>query len=287
MASRLTRFLYDTQETTKRMKVAVVALELDFDPGVNREKMVHMVNIIKEAHSDIELIAFGELTLGWYCPDRRPEYHWRTAESVPGETTETISNLAVEYGIYVSFGLTESCNGKLFNTQVLINPAGENQAIHRKMHPRDSLYAHGAMPVTITNINGIKTGIVICSDTANPRTMWELIKNRLDLILLSLADDSDEGLFMTCFNARMYDAWIVTPNRFGDEDGYFWDGHMVISDPLGGLQATARGQEQYLVHELRFANDRSWLKSILRNILVKAPLSFHVLRNWSRARTYL
>jgi hypothetical protein len=28
-----------------------------------------------------------------------------------------------------------------------------------------------------------------------------------------------KGLFMAQFNARMYDAWIVTANRFGDENG--------------------------------------------------------------------
>jgi hypothetical protein len=31
--------------------------------------------------------------------------------------------------------------------------------------------------------------------------------------------NSMKGLFMAQFNARMYDAWIVTANRFGDENG--------------------------------------------------------------------
>jgi len=35
-------------------------------------------------------------------------------------------------------------------------------------------YISGSYPVTITDINVIKTGIVISSDAAHPRTMWEL-----------------------------------------------------------------------------------------------------------------
>ena len=98
----------------------------------------------------------------------------------------------------------------MYNTQVLLNPQGQVQAIHRKWNlkpgEKQANYQPGPKPVTITDINGIKTGFVICSDAANPNAMWQLMKNRLELILISLADDSDEGLFMAKFNARMYDA---------------------------------------------------------------------------------
>ena len=63
------------------------------------------------------------------------------------------------------------------------------------------LYCKGIVPITITDINGIKTGIVIYSDVANPFMMWELVKNRLELVSLSLADDSDKGHLMAMFNA--------------------------------------------------------------------------------------
>jgi len=141
--------------------------------------------------------------------------------------------------------------------------------------------------VTLTDIKGVKTGIVICSDAASPRTMWELMKQPLDLILLSLADDGDEGLFMAKSNARMYDAWIVTANRDGDEEGTFWNGHLMISDPCGQLRVTGQDREQVLVYELGFADSQSWPKRAIRNVWVKTPLAFHILRNWKRAKSYL
>jgi len=91
---------------------------------------------------------------------------------------------------------------------------------------------------------------------------------------------------MAKFNARMYDAWIVTANRYGDEDGYYWNGHVMVSDPCGGLRATGQDQEQVLVYELGFADRRSWLKRAIRNVWVKGPLPWHVLRNWKRVKSY-
>jgi predicted amidohydrolase len=198
-----------------------------------------------------------------------------------------MARLAAENGIYLSFGLSESRDGRLYNAQVLLNPGGEIQAVHRKRCPKSDTFSRGPVPVTVTEIKGIKTGMLICSDAASPRTMWELMKNRLELIVLSLADDSDAGLFMAKFNARMYDAWMITANRYGDEDGHSWDGHLMISDPLGRLRVTTNGLEQYQVYDLGFASSSSWPKWLVRSAMVKAPLVSHVLGNWKRVRSYL
>jgi predicted amidohydrolase len=286
MASGLDAFLYDEQGATKHLKLATVALQCDAEPSVNRARVVAMTEAIVDAHPDVELVVFGEVILCWYTPRRR-EYHQRTAEPIPGETTRIMARLAAEHGIYLSFGLSESRDGRLYNAQVLLNPAGEIQAVHRKRYPKSDTFSRGPVPVTVTEIKGIKTGMLICSDAASPRTMWELMKSRLELIVLSLADDSDEDLFMARFNARMYDAWMVTANRYGDEDGHFWDGHLMVSDPLGRLRVTTNGREQYQVYDLGFASSSSWPKWLLRSAMVKAPVIFHVLRNWKRARSYL
>jgi len=166
--------------------------------------------------------------------------------------------------------LSELDGTSLRDAQVLLDPQGQVQAIHRKWNlkpvEKKANYQPGPVPVTITDNKGIKTGIIICSDAASPHAMSRLLKSRLDLIILSLADDSDEGLLMAKFNARMYDAWIVTANRYGDENGYFWNGHMVISDPCGELRVTGQGHEQYLVYELVCAAHPSWLKRVSRNV---------------------
>ena len=88
---------------------------------------------------------------------------------------------------------------------------------------------------------------------------------------------------------RWFEGNVGTRTRtflFGDQDGYFWNGHIVISDPLGSLRATAQDKEGYLIYELGFDANQSWLKRIIGNMIVKAPVLLHVLRNWRRVREY-
>lgn len=291
MTSKFKPLLYNDQTATKRLKVASVAMSCDRDPDANHAKIADTVSTITQAYPDIKLVIFGEMILGWYNPGEMPEYHRRVSRPISSVTLQPFSDLAVQHAIYLCFGMSEIDGESLHNTQVLINPEGQVQAIHRKWNlkpgEKKANYQPGPVPVTITDIKGIKIGIVICSDTAAPRAMWELMKSRLDLIILSLADDSDEELFMAKFNARMYDAWIVTANRYGDENGHYWNGHIVISDPCGNLRVTGQDQEQFLVYDLGFADKQQWPKMAIRNAWVKTPLVFHILRNWKRAKSYL
>ena len=282
-------WLYNEQQAVKRLKVASMTMKCNPEPDVNRARMVTAVKEIKAIHLDVKLVVFGEMVLCWYTPGMR-EYNHRVAEPIPGETTSILAGLAAEQDTFICFGLLESSSGGMLNTQVLVNPQGEVQTVHRKWNlkrqERGAGFQPGPRPVTVTDILGVRTGIVICSDAASPRAMWELMKSGLDMILLSLADDHDQGLFMAHFNARMYDAWIVTANRYGDENGYFWNGHTVISDPLGALKATSQDKAGVLVHELCFDDRKPIMKRILRYLIVKTPLLFHILRNWDRIKEY-
>ena len=112
------------------------------------------------------------------------------------------------------------------------------------------------------------------------------MRGQYDLILHSLADD-DRDDFVTLIQARMYDAWFVTANRFGREGDHFWPGLITLTDPLGRIRGTTCGQEQVLIYELCFADPGSRLKRTLRNAWVKLPVLLHVARNWKQAKSYL
>ncbi|HEX5484145.1 MAG TPA: carbon-nitrogen hydrolase family protein, partial [Terriglobia bacterium] len=47
------------------------------------------------------------------------------AEPIPGPATSRFSALAQDLGIWIIFGMDENRGGKLFNTAVLMNPAGQ------------------------------------------------------------------------------------------------------------------------------------------------------------------
>lgn len=65
---------------------------------------------------------------------------------------------------------------------------------------------------------------------------------------------------------KVFDYWIITTNRYGEEDGYFYEGDMIISDPLGQLHRTAVGKVQFMCERLIFVINESAEKQTLRRI---------------------
>ena len=291
MLQGIKTWLNHTRAPGEIIHVAAVTIAVDRDPEVNLAHIASQVDAVLQAHPDTDLVFFGELLLGWFDPGGDPAYHRALARPLTPGLLQPLAERCRRYGIYLSFGLPERDGPDLYNTQVLIDPQGQVQAIHRKWNLKgDERLAGvrpGPSPLTVTDIQGWKTALLICSDAAHPRTIWRLLTGRFDLILLSLADDQDPDRFMARFNARLYDAWVVTANRFGHEGDWYWDGHTVISDPWGELQAASQDQAGVLVHTLHLNRHQNLLQRLLRNLLVKAAFLAHLLRSLPRLRDYL
>ena len=291
MLTKLSSWFYNTQIPGDHLKVACVTISIDQDPEKNMGKIINHVDALMQAHPDTELILFGEMLLGWFDPEKSPEYHQAIARPLSKDFLQPLTDRCQHYEIYTCFGMPELDGEERYNTQVLINPDGKLQAVHRKWNlksaERMAGYQSGSAPVTLTNIKNLRTGILICSDAAHPKTMWQLVKSRLDLIILSLADDSDEDFFMAKFNAHMYDAWVATANRYGDEDGHYWNGHTVISDPTGSLRAASKDKAGYLLFDINLDRDQNFLKFLLRNAFTKTYLLSHLLGNLKRIKDYI
>jgi predicted amidohydrolase len=273
------KMLYNISKATKNLKVATTAMICDEDPDKNIQKMVNIIEEIKKKHPDVELILFGETIHGWFFNFKKTaEYHHEIAETVPGKTTERISELAAQNRIYISFGINEKEKKDFYNSQVLIDPKGNISAVHRKRAMRESFFTPGEKPVTVTQIKDIKTGIVICYDVQSKEVNKALRKSRLELIIHSLADDKDRRWFGTGFLARSYDAWLINANRFGEEGGHYWNGWLTITNPLGKICISGKEKEQYLYYEIGIVEQNSIIKTI-RKIYVRFGRIFHVIKN--------
>jgi predicted amidohydrolase len=132
--------------------------------------MLDLVRTMTREHRDVDLILFGETITGWYSrgADSR-QYHQSIAEAIPGKTPAMLSASASEFRVNVCFGMSEASDGKLFNSQVLIDPTGPVIAVHRKVNPQGSkTFVPGPVPVTMADVNGIRTARIICSDIQRP-----------------------------------------------------------------------------------------------------------------------
>ena len=135
MTHKLKSVLCAEHTATKRLKIANVAVSCALDPTANRAKIVDTVDVIIQAHPDVELVIFGEMVLGWYNADEMPEYHRQVSQPVSMETLKPYSCLAAQHGVYLCLGIPEIDGSLLYNTQVLFDPQGEIQAVHRKWFP--------------------------------------------------------------------------------------------------------------------------------------------------------
>lgn len=277
-----------SEKNVQCLKVATVAMQCDVSPSKNQERMIHFIKLIKKDHPKVKLIVFGETILGWYFkPGKTKEYHQEIAETIPGATTKKLAEIAIAENVYLSFGITEREGDMVFNSQVIINAEGGIDVVHRKFLMRDSTFQPGTKLVSISNIKGLKVGIVICFDIRSSKVRKALMKNKVDLVIHSMADDEDPNFFGAGFLSRYFGTWYLTANRFGDEEGRFWNGHMFIADPSGRLQVKGLNKEQYLFYELKVATNESRFRKFTRKLYLKFSLVIHILKNLRIAYSYV
>ena len=249
------------------LSVTTVAMTPDLDPKISRDRMKEIVKETKRDHPDVRLIFFGETILGWfYKKGETKEYHESIAEAVPGPTTGFIAELAKVHDVYISFGLSERADEKLYNVQVLISPTGEVIAKHRKFWIRNKVFSPGDRQLTTANVDGIRVAILICADARSLKLLRAIRRERVDVVLGSLADDATNVSLNQVIGA-FYDAWTIVANRYGEEPPIMWHGLITITDPWARLRASGMGKTQVLVHRLSISRPNS-VSRLLRRILV-------------------
>jgi predicted amidohydrolase len=102
------------------------------------------------------------LDLGWTHPAARSR-----AEEIPGGTScRRLAAAARQHRLFVVAGLTERCGERVFNTAVLIDPAGTVILHHRKLNELEighDCYDQGDRLGVVDTRLGV-LGLMICSD---------------------------------------------------------------------------------------------------------------------------
>ncbi len=286
--SFLKLWLYE-KDATDELIVATVALTPDVNPVITRTKIVGVINDIKKSQPDVDLIVFGEVTLGCFFSDL-PDYHKNIAETIPDTTSLLISQIAKEKDIYISYGMVENLNDEIYNSQILIDNYGKVINMQRKKNLRTDYFSSGQESISFVDIKGVKTGVVICFDIQFPETRKKALEQKTDMIILSLADyidDWDDKYFGYKYLAKQYNSWIVTANRYGNTCGTEWDGHIEILNPFGDIIVSGRYEEQFIIHKLKINKEQSKGKEFIRKVYSRISLGYLVLKNLKIALSYL
>jgi predicted amidohydrolase len=124
---------------------------------------------------------------GWLGVDRyeRPDLLRMAAETIPGQTSQRLGELARRGGCYVCGCWFELEDGKIYNTAVLLDPHGKPVGKYRKTHlpPVEKLLTTpgNELPVFSTEIGNV--GMLICYDMMSPEVARCLALQGADVLL--------------------------------------------------------------------------------------------------------
>jgi len=130
------------------------------EPRRNLERAREMIR--RAAGEGCEIVVLPEcLDFGWTFPGAREH-----AEPVPGPHSAALAEEARACGLYVVAGLVEGTGDRLYNSAVLVSPAGELLLKHRKINELDiarDLYSTGTTLAVAETPLGM-LGVTICAD---------------------------------------------------------------------------------------------------------------------------
>lgn len=219
----------------------------------------------KAKEQGAELVVFPELSVTGFWLHR--DAH-RYAQPVPGPATDTLVQIASEMGVLLVAGISEECQGRYYNTHVLVSPSGI-LGTYRKTHinPYESPYYYEGNSLSVFDIGKARVGISICNDNLYPENLAVLALKGAEVLLMPFAYGGSNhnlwlassacaayrtrGLDLGCFVVAVNNAGPV-PTPDGETNRY--PGGAFVSDPEGEIVARTQGMgpgEKMLVADLR------------------------------------
>ncbi|GAB5077983.1 carbon-nitrogen hydrolase family protein [Arthrobacter sp. AD-310] len=193
---------------------------------------------------DSKMVVFPELHLfGDSNPDlQRTEILQASAEPLDGPRVKELRELAADLGVWLVPGSVceRGPEGQLFNTQLVLSPAGELAGFYRKIFPWRPFepYDPGDRFTTV-DLPGLgRVGLNICYDAWYPEVSRQLAWMGADVILnvvKTTTPDRHQELVLAKANAIVNQVFMVSVNCAGPTGM----GRSIIVDPEGNTLAEA------------------------------------------------
>ena len=191
-----------------------------FNPmfGKKDENIVQVISAVKDA--DLDLLVLPEFFATGYQFTSTDEVA-KLSEPIPeGNTTNSLSDLSKEKGIYIVAGLPEKDGDKYYNSAILTGPEGF-MGVYRKTHlffEEKKYFCAGDTGFRVWDTPIGKIGIMICFDWFFPESARslallgaEVIAHPSNLVLPFCPD----AMPVRCLENGVY---AITANRTGTEE---------------------------------------------------------------------
>ncbi len=235
------------------MKVAVIQMNSTPDKSANLEQAIRLAN--EAARAEAKFLLFPE-TFN-FRSEGNPIDLETVAESVSGPSIVLMQAIASAHKLWILAGsIAEKSDQeqKYYNTSVLIDPQGQNQAIYRKMHLYDAVlaqatmqeskhYLSGSQPVLGT-VDTTTVGLSICYDLRFPE-LYRHYSSKGAMALCapsSFTTPTGKKHWEVLLRARAIEnqCYVLAPNQSGIGAGRVptWGNSMIVN-PEGVILARA------------------------------------------------
>jgi N-carbamoylputrescine amidase len=267
------------------MKITIALAQITSEERKEKNMQKGLFFMQEAVRNNASIICFPEISFERFFPQFPAQKEFlRTAESIPGPTTEIFSNHAKKLKITTIINLLEKAEeGLYFDTSPVINAQGQLLGKTRMMHIADMpgfyekfYYNEGDIPFPTYEIEGIKIGIAICYDRHYPEYIRGLVLKGAHIIFVPQAGEINEPLDMfkiemqaAAFSNQVY---ICLVNRVGKEETLTFAGQSFIVDPNGKIIAHAGKEEELLLKEIELEEiqnareKRPYLRDLRRDI---------------------
>lgn len=200
------------------------------------------------------LVVFPEMSDTGYLADaiKKSATGWNEG-AVP-----RLEDIAAEFGINLVCGVSEREDDRIYNTQVLIDAAGNIRTKYRKTHlivaspfnEKDIFTAGDAF--ASHKIDNFNFGLTICYDLRFPEIFRKLaIEQKTDVFLNSSAWPAVRAEHLrTLALARAIEnqSYLILANRVGKDGGVLLGGSSAIIDPYGVIIAAASVDREEIIY---------------------------------------
>jgi len=235
------------------------------DVNTNVQKAIEQIKVA--ADKGAQIVCLQELFTSLYFCDVEAYENFELAESIPGNTTNILCDVAKEKGVVIIASLFEKrTSGIYHNTTAVIDADGTYLGKYRKMHiPDDPAYYEkfyftpGDLGYKNFDTKFGRIGVLICWDQWYPEASRITALMGAEILFyptaIGWATSQDEAT-----NTEQYNAWqtiqrshavangvhVVSVNRVGfEQEGRmkFWGGSFV-ANPFGTILYKASHEEE-------------------------------------------
>ena len=221
------------------------------DLAANARKMRDFAERAKAAGA--ELVVFPEMADTGYAMAviRERAQPW-TEGAVP-----ELQEIARRLSLSIISGVSEKEGDAIYNSQVVIDPAGAIIAKYRKTHlfapapiEEDKCFAPGQALVSVA-LGPLQLGLTICYDLRFPEIYRVLaVEQGTNVFIISSAwpfPRVEHQRVLATARAIENQSYVVLANRVGKDEGTPFCGSSAIIDPSGVVVAAASAEREELV----------------------------------------